>query len=211
MPLIKADDAKLAQDVVVLDLADLERQSQHILERAHERAREAYQKGYAEGRAAGCEDAMRQAAESLERLQSAWLEALHDFEQQRQSLIAEAQQSLVQLAIALARRIVHRLPRMDSTVVTEQVAEALRHVLHERNPTVHLHPADRPIVERCLPRLAVALGGSWEIRLEEDPAIEPGGCIVTAGSARIDATLDTQVRRMAELLLPECIRGLEAA
>ena len=211
MPLIKADDPRLADDLVVFDLGDLSAQAQHMMDDARKEARELYQKGYAEGRAAGQNDAMRQGMEMFERLQSAWLSALEQWEIQRQMMLDEARQSLVELAILLAEKVVRRMPAIDPTIVADQVTEALQHTAAAEPTVVRVHPTDRPLVERCLPRILMALAEARHIDIEDDPSIEPGGCVVTAGRGRIDATLNKQLQRIAERLLPARHEELEAA
>lgn len=226
MPLIKAQDAdRLSDDLVVLDLADLsrtaqalrlkaEQEAERIVAAARDRARQEHEKGYAQGLAAGHEEALRQSTEKLNQIAAAWAAALERWNSERQGMVLEARQSLIELAMMLAERIVHRVPRIDPSVVAGQVAQAIQHVTAPHDATVRVNPSDRPLVEHYLRRVARDLDGSEHITLVDDPSIEPGGCIVTArdGRGRIDATLGKQLQRMAELLLPDSpAAGLEAA
>ena len=210
---------RMVEEISAMDLAcesldaleSSQAEAQRIVAAAHEEARQIFQKGYADGRAAGYEEGVRQAAESLAQVQGRWEAALEDWETQRHNLLLEGEQSLLGLALTIARKIVHRLPGIDSSVVVAQVEAAVEQVVDGLNAAIHIHPGDRPIVEQCLPRIARRLQRGAGVSLVEDPAVEPGGCIVVCGASRIDATLDKQIERMAELLIPDRSRELEAA
>jgi flagellar assembly protein FliH len=71
------------------------------------------------------------------------------------------------------------------------------------NVKIALHPEDRALIEDMLPRLHQSLQDGVHIGLVDDPALARGGCVLSTKGGDIDASIDTQVRRLAEALLPE--------
>lgn len=229
MPILKAQTYRSAsKDAVVLDLSDLGRQAaklraiaeqkaQQILDEAHveterlkqEATAQADQRGYEqglergrqEGLKAGQQQAHAQHAEQLAALNARWSAALAQHEQHVLRLQAQAKQSSLQLAIKLAEKIVHRSIETDDASIIRQVEAALDRVLEPARLRIRTHPDDRHVLERALPGLVEAVDQVTHAELVDDPEITRGGCVIQAGSATIDAQVETQLQRLAELLV----------
>ncbi len=230
MALIKGQHAgELIREAVVLDLGDLQRQAAELKARAQAEAdrivadaraeaqrltegaeQRGYDAGFTQGRAegypagekAGKEQALREAASSLAAIEQAWSEAADRFESERRDMHVEARQSLLQLTLAMAEKIVKRVPAVAPDVVVEQVAEAIDHVARPCDLTVRLHPEDRPLVAEAMPKLAARLDQAQHVELVDDETLTRGGCTIRYGKGRIDATLETQLQRLVEAILP---------
>lgn len=230
MALIRNKEAdQTAQDAVVLDLGDLRREADRLRKRAEAEAEQireearaearrltegaeqrgyeaGYEKGHAEGREAGYQkghaEALRQAESSLNQLQEAWVNAAKQWDAERREMVQEARQSLLRLAVRMAEKIVRRVPMLEPSVVQAQVEAAIEQVARPCDVKVWIHPEDRPLVKQALPRAVGQLSQSEHISLREDARMERGGCVVDYGTGRIDATLQTQIDRLVEALLP---------
>jgi flagellar assembly protein FliH len=228
MALIKSHSASDMNDAIVLDLGDLRRQAtdlrgqaeaqaKRILADAREQARRltegaeaiGRQAGFDAGYAAGLEEGnkvghvggLAQASAALMKLQEAWIAAAQTWDEQRRQMVLEAQQSVLELAVEMARKIVQRVPRIDPSIVVDQVSAALDHVTRPCDVVITIHPQDRPLVEQALPALVRNLSQTQHASLAEDANIAPGGCVVTYGRGQIDATLKTQLDRLVHTLL----------
>ncbi|MDX1563863.1 MAG: FliH/SctL family protein [Phycisphaeraceae bacterium] len=235
MALIKSSRAQAAvRDAIVLDLGDLkqeaerlrsraEAEAEQILTAARQRAQtlaaeaeaEARDRGFAEGRAEGHAqgvaegraEAMTESRDRLTALETRWTEAVGQWEADRNQIRRDAETSLLQLAEHLARRIVHRVPKLDPTVVIDQIDSALEHVLGPVRVTVRVHPEDRELAAEALPRWTHVLAEATAVEVVDDPAVERGGCVVVHGAGLIDATLERQLDRMVAALLPSKEEG----
>jgi flagellar assembly protein FliH len=228
MALIKSQQASMINDAIVLDLGDLRRQAAAMRQSAEVEAARiiaaaeqhaaglgaiAEKKGYAEGFAKGQAEgftagqktghdaALTQASAAFQQLQAAWVAAAQRWDAERRQMLLEARQSLLQLAVEMARKIVHKVPQRDSSVITDQVAAAIEHVARPCDVSIAINPADRPLLEQAMPQLVLAFGQIQHVTLTDDPALERGGCILSYGKGRIDATLDTQLDRLIDEVL----------
>jgi len=188
-------------------LADARRQAGRIADQERAAARtqghaEGLAAGLTEGRKQGSQQALDEARVELTQLRDAWIEAAHRWDAERRAMALEARQSLLELALDMARRIVHRVPTVDPAVAVDQVAAAIEHVVRPGNVAIRVNPADRPLIAEALPDLAERLGGCEHVRLIDDDAVERGGCILTHGRGVVDATLTRQLDRLVESLLP---------
>jgi len=144
--------------------------------------REGRARGFAEGR----EQAAHQLAEDRTRLHAlfdALAEPLADLD-------AEVERSVAELAVLIARNLVRRELRSDPGEVVGVVREALGHLpVSARNPRIHLNPEDVELVRGAL----AGDHGETAWRLEGDPLITRGGCLVETSSSFIDATVEARL------------------
>ena len=231
MPLLKEQQAgELTRDAVVLDLGDLKQQADEIKRRAREEAdrivadaraeaerltadadQRGYEAGYERGRAEGHEagraeghaEAMQQTADRLEQMQQSWTEAGERWESERRQMLLDARQSLLELALQVARKVVKRVPEVDPSVVVDQVEAAVDQMARPADVALRVHPDDRALIEEAMPTLTDRYDQLQHVKLTEDERIERGGCVLSYGRGRIDATLDQQLQRLVETLLPE--------
>jgi len=231
MPLLKRNTSsdRFAHEAVVLDLGDLRQQAEKMRAQAraeadrmlNEARAEAerltaeatqkghdagYRQGYDEGHAAGLkqghDEALQKTREQLNQLQQAWVDAAGQWDNQRRTMLLDARQSVLELAIAIAERILKRAPQVDRALVIDQVAAALEQITRPADVQLRIHPDDRPLLSEALPELIKTSDQLEHVHLVDDPEIAPGGCRVTYGKGAIDATLATQLDRITQALLP---------
>jgi hypothetical protein len=135
---------------------------------------------------AGREEALQQARAELQALSERWLAAIEQWEIRRERLQADAREDVLQLAFALGERIVHRLLRVDSTIVRDQLIAALRLIGRPSALQVSVHPDDRAVIEEVMPDVHAVLGRSAHVHLADDPAISVRAALrqATNGSRR---------------------------
>ena len=231
MAVIKnAETAGMLKEAIVLDLGDIARQAAQIeaaaqakasgieaaaRDRAAQLTENAGAEGFEQGKAAGIEagreegreqgrlEAFAQAEAELNQLQQTWAQTGEQLEEYRKTIAMEARQSVLELAMRLAEKIVHRTVQVDNTVVVDQVAAAFTYALGDYDVTVRISPDDRPTLEQAMPGLMDQFGRFEHVKLVDDGEIRRGGCVLSFGQGCVDATLDTQLRRIVELLMPE--------
>ncbi len=217
----------MLHEAVVLDLGDLRMQAQAIIAQARAEAdriraaakeevreivrtavdrghAEGLRKGLSEGTAGGRDEGRTQALaehrDALAGITSAFTKLLADREEMRALLLQDTRQEVLAFAIALAEKIVRRRIESDPATVLEEVGAALALVTRSARLAISIHPEDRAIVEQALPSL-VAQHHAGEVRLIERPDLARGGCVLSTAAGQIDASIECQLRRIAEMLL----------
>lgn len=147
---------------------------------------EGRRRGYASGEAevkaelAALRGIVQQLTEPLENVDDAVIQAVSD------------------LSVLIARHLVRRELKTNPGEVVGVVRETMRHLpIAPRAARIRLHPEDAELVQS-----AFALGDdtrSW--RLEPDPLITRGGCIVETDSSRIDASVESRLAAIASRML----------
>ncbi|HYD01775.1 MAG TPA: FliH/SctL family protein [Phycisphaerales bacterium] len=230
------DAAVMTRDAIVLDLGDLRRQGQRLLDAARAEAvrieqeaqadratiiagadkighDQGYARGLEEGRAAGIEHGTQQAlaavAPEVQRLNAGWAAALDGFLQVRERFLAEGQQDVVRLAAMIASKVCKRQIELDASIVAVQMAEVLSLVLRPTRLQVACHPDDRALLTRALPLLVQRTQHNVDVELVDDPSLARGSCVarLASGGGQIDASIDTQLQRIVDALLPPAAAG----
>ena len=190
MPAAAAAPAGTAATPVAAPVNDDSLMAEHR-ERLAALEREAFTKGYAQGERAGLEAGGKRAEAMLRRV----AQTIEELGGLRQTLIHETEREMVQLALTLARRVVHREVTLDP-----ELAAALAHVALERlgtntPATIRLNPEDYTIVAQDSSRW-----GGQTVTVVPDPAISRGGCLVESAFGSVDATIERQFDELSRAL-----------
>ena len=243
MALIKNVRAQeIIGSAVVMNLGDVRREADEIIETARKDAErivaearaeaqvlvdgaaerghaEGFTKGEHEGRANGQESGKAEGFAAAEQAHSprlaevaeGWEASLQAFLAGRDQLREEARRDLLRLSIAIAERVLGRLPQHDPSVVTAQVEAAVEMLSGATRLQIRVHPDDRTIIESHFARTQGMIGAAadHDVIMEDDPEIVRGGCMVSAGDGEVDARLDAQMSRIVQGLFPELLESPE--
>jgi flagellar assembly protein FliH len=157
--------------------------------------RDAFMKGYMQGERAGAEAAAARGEAVVRRL----AETVEELRTLRVDFLQKAEQQVVQLALAIARRIVHREITLDRELLAAMGRVALDRLSHASAATIRLHPDD----------YAAVLGGSSQTEgtgaagfttIVADPMVRRGGCLVQSDVGVIDVSVDAQINEIARAI-----------
>ena len=163
---------------------------------------EAYNEGFATGEREGFHSTqlkVRQEAEvalaaklaSLEQLMGHLLEPIAEQDTQ-------IEKTLVHLVSHMARQVIGRELRSDSSQITQVLREALKLLpMGADNIRIHLNPQDFELAKAQRERHEE----QW--KLLEDEALLPGGCRIETLHSRIDATMETRIEKAVAQLFDQ--------
>jgi flagellar assembly protein FliH len=182
-------------------LAAAQRQGAELVEIAREQAEriageardEGYETGYAEGRAA----AEREVADLLAFAEG----AVREVAETRQQMLDDAEPALVRLAVQVAEKVLQAKLELEPERVADVLRGALRKAYVRNRLTVVCNPDDIALIEAATPSLHEAVGTLGSLELVGDRRIRRGGVIVRTDAGDVDATLDSQLARLREVML----------
>ncbi len=229
---IKAGDAKmLSRGMYSLDLRDISRQAEEMLDSARAQAQETlvqararieveretvlrqareagYEEGKAEGHSAGHAEGLSQAQTQFAADQASLISTLNsfvdEFGAQREQLYLAARRDVVILAIVISRRIVERLPEIEGAAAeaaAEACEAALELVRSATEVVVRAHPAEWAAVESLTSDLQQKMKASGHFQIVEDDSIGRGGVVVESADSKVDATAASRVEKIADALI----------
>ena len=189
-------------------LAEAQREAAELKRNAHahglaEGRTEGLARGTEQGRAEGLRQALDEHRGQLTAAVNALGGAMTELDASRAALESAALEEVVQLAIAVARRVTKRQGLIDPAVLSENLREAMKLVVHAGDVKVAINPAQRQTLEVALPAMRLEFPRVGHVELTDDPSVEAGGCRIYAGGGQIDATLDEQLDRVVADLLPD--------
>ena len=162
-------------------------------------AEQARLRGYEEGRAAG----LAAAAEELATGAGALAAALAEVREMRDGVAEEVEREAVELALALAGKIVVATLQIRPELVVEVLQGALRRVSGERTIAIVVNPADLEIVRGALGELQAQATGAEQWDLQADQRVPAGGALVRTDQSEVDARIQTQLERAREVVEAE--------
>jgi len=155
---------------------------------AARRAKEVRDAAYAEGeKAARDQDAaaVRTAVEKL-------AQSIQELAGLRAKLRSQAEADVVRLAMAIAKRVVHRELTMDPDSVMGLVKVALEKLRLQETVRVRVHPDHVAIVKEFLARSAA----SAHIEVTGDPAVGVGGVVFETTRGEFDVSTEVQLNEI---------------
>lgn len=183
-----------------LELARL--QAATILEQAQRQAAQVL----AEARIQGYNDGLAQAeAEVKEKV--AALEALEAAVNARQDqFFARMQGEVVELAVAIASKVIGHEVEAHPDLVVEQVRGCLRQLQDRERIRVRVSPDDLETMRAAREQLLAAHDDIRRMDVVEDRRVSQGGCIVESENGTLDARLDRQLKEVERVMM-EATRG----
>jgi flagellar assembly protein FliH len=155
--------------------------------------REAFAKGFAQGEMAGAEAAGQRGEMMLHRL----MQTLEELTQVRAQMIHQTERQMVQLALAIARRIVHREVTLDPDLLVAMARVAMERLGETAQVKVRLHPDDYEVAGAG--RVSQLAGSN--VMILADTHLSRGGCRIESDMGILDAGVDAQLAEIARALL----------
>lgn len=160
----------------------------------------AYSRGFHAGEEAGREAGLVMAHKEVSSLVKTASRLVDELKKVRQEILERSEEEMVKLSLAIARSVIHTEPAINREIVLSVSKAAIKKLTVRDNVKIRLNPRDVEYISGRKPEILSSVDGVKELTIEEDSSISPGGCIVEAGLAEVDARLDQQ--------LDEIMRGL---
>lgn len=139
-------------------------------------------------------------AKQMKTLTPALQAAAKQIDDARQDWLRHWEATAVDLAIAIAGRLVQGEISRRPEIAVQWIREALELTAGSGEIAVRLHPTDQQTLDRQVQQLAAVFAPLAEVRVVADEAVSPGGCRIVTEFGTIDNCLETQLLRIKEEL-----------
>ncbi len=150
--------------------------------------RDAFTKGYAQGERAGSEAGASRADAMLRRL----AQTLDDLQGLRSDLIRRTEREVVELSLAIARKVLQREVSLDHDLLLAMARVALDRLADVATASIRLHPDDYAVVALGRGPSAVTTHG---VQIVADGSVRRGGCVVQSEFGSVDIGVGDADRR----------------
>jgi flagellar assembly protein FliH len=152
-----------------------------------EAQKEAYQRGFSEGRTIGHDQAGAELKPMMDRLSR----SLADLAAIRTRVRKAAEADLLKLAIAVARRVLHRELTLDPGSIEGLIRVALEKLESRELCRVRVHPDQEPVIRTLLARFSAA-----PVELIPDPALQCGDVLFETAHGTLDGSIEAQLQEI---------------
>src|SRR2546430_186750 len=163
-------------------------QSARLQREMEQRVQEARAAGAREGEAAGHARAMAELQPVLQRL----AKSIEETGGLRARLRAEAEADLIKLALAIAKRVLHREIGIDPEALHGLILGALQKLEGQELSRVRVHPAHAAAVSACLRESR----GGCTAEVLPDPPPPVGGIVFETQRGNLDASVESQLQEI---------------
>jgi flagellar assembly protein FliH len=183
-------------------------QAARIVRQAHDEAQAIRQRIEAEAR----QEAERSIHARAEQLAAAYVEqqwqtlgpalreAVEQLRYARHAFLNRWERQAVQLAAAIAQRVVRRELQQQPDIPLQLLREALELAADAPRVRIRLHPTDHASLGPTAEQLAAQLGRFVQADVVADPAVQPGGCVLDLPQGSIDQQIESQLARIVDEL-----------
>jgi len=168
--------------------AALGAQAAQLQQQFEQKVREAHATGVREGEAAGRARAAGEVQAAIERL----ARSIDEIAGLRARLRAEAEADLVQLSLAIARRVLRREIAIDPEALHGLILGALQKLQGQEIAKVRVHPAHAQALTACLRQNL----NTQNIKIVTDPSREIGGVVFETQRGNLDASVESQLQEI---------------
>lgn len=156
------------------------------LDELHRQARD---EGFTEGRTAGLAAGQQELTETAAALEC----VLNTLARPLEELDVCVEEEIIALVKAVSGRLVRRELKLDPSHIVGVIREGLAALpLSSGEPVIRLHPEDADVVRRCL--TTDEEDHAW--RIEADPVMQRGDCIIATAESQVDGRLETRLGRV---------------
>jgi flagellar assembly protein FliH len=149
--------------------------------------KESYQRGFSEGRTVGHD----QAAVELQPVMDRLSRSLADLASIRSRVRKTAESDLLKLAIAIARRVLHRELTLDPSSIEGLIRVALEKLESRELCSVRVHPDQEPVIRTLLARFSAA-----PVELIPDPTLQCGDVLFETAHGTLDGSIEAQLQEI---------------
>ncbi len=175
---------------------EAEKRAEELVKQAEQKAlkicREAEEQGLQEGLKRGEEQVAVQVASLAEMLSG--------FVSLKKDLLGQYEVQLLDLAMAIARKIVHQELSQNPEVIAAIVRETIREMPTKGPITLRVHPDDYQVLKDTLPALQADFEQLEQVQLIASEGLVRGSCILETPVGQVDAGLNARFAEIHDVL-----------
>lgn len=175
-----------------------------ILTQAQQQAKQTFVQAAERGRQSAIDGARKAAVDEMNTRWQALLpvlqQAIENTAQLRTNWLRQWEQQVIQLALAVAERLVRGELSRRPTIAHEWIRETLELAASGQRVTLRLHPTDCEALGPLRDSLLSQFGNLAPTDIVPDANVEAGGCRVETEFGYFDQQITTQLKRIEEEL-----------
>ncbi len=163
------------------------------IEEAYEKGRQAeYQRGLKEGHEKGHNEGLAIGKAESRQVLKDFEQAIRQVTGQRQALLEEAKQQVLQLVIQISKKVTYDAFEADPEATVKLISGVIDSLTDRSQLKIKVNPNHLPVVEQHIDTFMQGSTSIKDIEILPDPRVKYGGCFIETPSGDIDARLESQ-------------------
>ena len=158
------------------------------------------QKSFEEGRAEGHQRGLNEGLSEARKILEKFDRAIADAVSQREALLEEAKQKVLDLVIQISRKVTYDAVRIDPETNLALISGVIDGLIDRSRLKIKVNPDYLPIIEQGIDRFLEGSTSIKEIAIEPDSRVRYGGCFIETPTGDIDARLESQFEVIEDAL-----------
>ena len=158
---------------------------------------ELQEQSFEQGRLKGIEEGKAQCQVIVDEQFNRAIQLANQIGRARVAALEERDRDIVEVALAIAQKIILREIEVDKQLIVRQVRQILGLLVNKTLVTLKVHPQDLHTLEPLHEALRGEFLDGDHLIIEEDEDIQPGGCLLEQAGLQLDARLQQQLETVA--------------
>jgi len=191
-----SSDPKKKVDHLLKEIEDRERYVKQITDKTQSLEKEAYEKGFAQGEKAGIELGEKR----FDSVVKSFTEALEEVRRLKEELYQKSEQEMIELVLAIARRITKKEVSTDRKIILSMINSALKYIADKEEIRVRLNPSDLEFASQHKEEIAEGMEGMRNLIFKGDEGVSRGNAIIESNRGIIDCGIEKHLQKVEEAL-----------
>lgn len=154
----------------------------------------AFSKGYDEGRDQGFELGQEEVNRLIDRIKR----VIQSTIQKRSEVLQEAEAQVIDIVIAITRKVVKTISESHKEVVRRNIKDALAKLRERTEITIRVNTEDLHVLPKYKADFIDKLEEIEGVRILEDSSVDPGGAVIETDFGSIDARIAAQLSEIEQ-------------
>lgn len=151
----------------------------------------------------GLQDGKNLAERGLVNVFKSMRTASEELQQLREKVLRDSEDDLLDLVIAVARRVIHHEISQNRQLVIQVIRAALRNLNDKDQLIVRVHPDDQALLTSSQDQTLRQELAALNCTLKADATLLPGNCLVETTLGTVDASFEGQLEELYRQMLEE--------
>jgi flagellar assembly protein FliH len=151
--------------------------------------------GYREGHDSGYFEGSREAQSIIDEVSE--IKKLLD--ERRESLYKEAEEQILQLILAISKKVIGDELKQNKESILSVVNQALQKCAFKKKLVLKISPHDSDLIKENKDKICMMVEGISDIDIVSDLSLSQGSCIVETPSGEINSSVDVQIKEIERI------------
>lgn len=183
-----------AQEEAAVIIRETSEEAERLKQAAQEEGfQQGHQDGFTQGKEEGRQEGLSEAQSTIDEAISRAERLLALAQEEATAMLTSAERQVVDLSVAIARKILSREIDENPMAVLPIVQTALNRVRDQEQVSMRVNPEDYEVVLQARQELQSLLKRESKLTIQADANLKNGDCVIETPYGAIDARIDTQL------------------